>query len=253
MGSIRGVHGICNRKLLIIYDYDTLKARRFRVSKSVGQLKQEEGMGVWTLGTMGVPLKQHKLYAGYNTGSVISTVRLQPLNKLWGVNFEDKKGMHGKMRLPVGGAMDDGDDEDSGDEEANEAETEIPPTVDTDPSALPSPTGRKAKTRAAQNVEPFTYNSLPAEFFDDTLDALCVKDSYDFTPGDGECAMAHLRSRRGYIGICFTDLHRQRLHDRLIEQDPDVLWHGRRPALPARLCCASQPHCHQCPSGKGRS
>ena len=39
----------------------------------------------------------------------------------------------------------------------------------------------------------------------------------DFTPGDGECAMAYLRNKRGYVGICFNDFHLNALHDHLID------------------------------------
>ena len=64
-----------------------------------------------------------------------------------------------------------------------------------------------------------TYYNMPEELYENTCDALNIKDSIDFTPGDGTNAIAHIKACRktpkGYVGICFTDFHKDSLWEHL--------------------------------------
>jgi hypothetical protein len=166
---------------------------------------------------------------------VISPVKLSPYPKCWSLTFDEKKAVYGKMRLPVGGKTDESDDDDDGD---GLGEGEVPPTIDmfTESSSAATPAESPAKklcTRAGTNVEPVNYNSLPTAFFENLHDAFCIKDLVDFTPVDGACAMAFIRARKGYIGICWNDVHADKLRQYLIDTvvnafgtSGDVLFHS---------------------------
>ena len=39
----------------------------------------------------------------------------------------------------------------------------------------------------------------------------------DFTPGDGSCALTHIRNKHAYVGVCFNDFHVEVLHKFLIK------------------------------------
>ena len=199
------------RKFTLVYDFDSVRARKLRV-KGLGTVNQTETMLAVTAGeALSIPIRKHKHYLDTNNGSIIGMVKLPPYIKCWTMKYEQKKLLYGKMRVPVGGKEEqDGDDNDEED-----GENEVPPTVD-DFQADASKKQR-ASTRAADNIEPVHYHTLPEEFFDNLQDVFFVKDLYDFTPSP-EAALALLKAKKGYIGICFNDFHQKLLREYVIDK-----------------------------------
>ena len=63
-----------------------------------------------------------------------------------------------------------------------------------------------------------SYNALPLTLWQDFLPAYSIKEVFDITPLDGELAYASIQRNIGYVGVCFTDFHRDRLYERLIDR-----------------------------------
>ena len=222
------------KRFTLVYDYDSIKARKCRV-KGVGTINQTETMIMATSDLMVLPVKPHRHYTGFNTGSVIFPIRLSPFTECWAMTFDEKKAVYGKARLPVGGKGDDSGD--SGEEHDGADDGDVPPIVDqvpADSASMPAESpSKKLCVRAGSNREPLSYNSIPFQFFDDVAQAFCIKEAVDFTPADGENALTFIKARRGYIGICWTDSHADKLRLRLIEQvlkafgtNGDALFHS---------------------------
>ena len=68
------------------------------------------------------------------------------------------------------------------------------------------------------NVEPSYFHSMPTtlyeEFFDMDIGPHAV---LDLTAGDGACAEAALHNKISYVGVCFTDRHREKLYEWLAQ------------------------------------
>ena len=45
-----------------------------------------------------------------------------------------------------------------------------------------------------------------------TYGEIVYKEVVDFTPGDGSCALTHIRNKHAYVGVCFNDFHVEVLH-----------------------------------------
>ena len=234
------------RKFMLVYDFDTLKARKFR-QKGVGTLKQEETLLVVTHSLpLQVPAKQHTHYPGANGGSVIGPIKLQPYNKCWSISFDEKKAIYGRMRVAVGGTCPEDDD---GDEDAEGDDNEVPPTVEESVAASKGPeaaASKMAKVRSGKNMEPMTYYNMPEEFYENTCDAFNIKDSVDFTPGDGMNAMAHIKAcrktPRGYIGICFTDSHKDDLWGHLCSRTLELFATSSSPLFHPQYAAGVKKH-----------
>ena len=96
-----------------------------------------------------------------------------------------------------------------------------PPTVDEDPAPGVQESTEQAQAkreRKGTNWEPVSYNSLPLTLWQDLLPAYSIKEVFDITPLDGELAHASIQRNIGYVGVCFTDFHRDRLYERLIDR-----------------------------------
>ena len=51
-----------------------------------------------------------------------------------------------------------------------------------------------------------------------TYGEIVYKEVVDFTPGDGSCALTHIRNKHAYVGVCFNDFHVEVLHKFLIKK-----------------------------------
>ena len=233
------------KKFTLVYDFDSVVARRHRV-KGIGTINQTETMMLVGKGALNIPSKQHKHYHGHNTGTVIAPIKLPPFAKAWCLTFEKKKAAYGNLRLQVGGRTDDGGEDDlEDDDDAMLDGSEVPPTVEDfveGGETTATPNSKKPKTRAPGNIEPMSYYSIPCEFFDNLQETFNIKDVYDFTPGDGEAALAFLKARKGYIGICFNDSHVELLRERLIDNVMTAFGTAKDPLFHAAFAAGSSLH-----------
>ena len=62
---------------------------------------------------------------------------------------------------------------------------------------------------------PVTWRPMPDKWYDELTHMFFVKLVIDLTPADANFAWAAIQNRVGYIGITYTDFHRQLIMDRL--------------------------------------
>ena len=172
--------------LLIAYTEDSLASRKQRV-RGTGTLKQVETCLVLSSKKLTLPVRTRKHFQGSSNGDLLLGVEWPKLAEEWHVKWQEKKEMLGKKHLvPVGGKTAD----DAGDRTSN---------------------------RAANELEPMCYHSLPLAFYEEILHGYYAKMVVDMTPSDARFAWACLRTRTGYVGICFTEAHVRGLENRLLE------------------------------------
>ena len=177
----------------LLVDEESLIQRRGRRSKKL--LKQSERMFVFTHDANAIRDEKRKYYKGSSKGQSWGFISLTPYNHVWHVAVDKKKAAYGEAMRPVGGKASK-EDEDSADE------TEFAMADDTE--------------RVQEGV-PFCYHGLPLLFFKDLLHVSHGKAVIDFTPGDGNFAIAVLECKGSvlYFGLCHTELHCQLLRDYL--------------------------------------
>ena len=177
----------------ILVDEESLIQRKGRRTKKV--LKQSERMYVFVFDPAAIPDEKRKYYKGSSKGQSWGFITLTPLSNVWRLPLEQKNLAYGSdARRPVGGKTPQ-DEMDSGvDDEIED-------------------------TSVDKTDVPFCYHGLPLMFFQDLVHLTHVKGVIDFTPGDGNFAMA-VAERKGsvlYFGLCHTELHCQLLRDRLTD------------------------------------
>ena len=77
--------------------------------------------------------------------------------------------------------------------------------------------GRRAcHIREDTNIEPVFMHSLSRKFHEELIHSLCIHAMVDGTPGSGAAAVACICKRIPYLGLCFTDSHKELLMQHLI-------------------------------------
>ena len=195
----------------IVYDEDSVMVRKSRV-KGVSALRQQEWLHVVSRTAFDVPLRKRKHYVGTNRGSTLAFVKLPTWGSSWMLPFEIKRRLYGRNRVDVGGRA-EGDDDD--DDVADSDEEQDAVEDDNNPPCFVDGVQTTPQVRAAKNLEPVCYQSLPTSFHEETLDSYYIKELYELTPWDGAVAKAALLGRKGYVGICHTDVHVAELYKML--------------------------------------
>jgi hypothetical protein len=185
---------VLHRKVTICIDQDSILARRR--SKYVAQL---EGMHIFYNSEETIPDRKYKVYPGSTRGDAIVGVVLSPYSQSWRVKMAEKRQAYGDAIVRVGGPG--GGDED---------ELEIDGQADARADASGAPEDGQ--------VVPFAWWSFPKPFYGALLDAYGIAATIDFTPGDGNLALAVLERKSVYVGFCFTDQHCNMLLQHLVDQ-----------------------------------
>ena len=136
-------------------------------------------------------------------------MKLDPFSDQWLLSFADKRQLYGKMRLPVGGSLEEEEFEDDEDDKADD--DSIPPYF------FDGDVRGRALTRKDDHMEPVPYGSLPVEFSTNVLDGLSIRDVIDMTPADGNLAFVCITTQRGYVGIGFAEFHCTALRSHLVD------------------------------------
>jgi hypothetical protein len=157
-------------------------------------MKQSERMYMFVSDPAAIPDEKRKYYKGTSKGQSWGFISLTPLSHVWRLSPEQKNLAYAEARRPVGGKVPQDEAIESGGDEEIE---------DTD----------KAKD------VPFCYHGFPLMFFQELVHVTHARGVIDFTPGDGNFALA-VAERKGtvlYFGLCHTELHCQLLRDRLTD------------------------------------
>ncbi len=163
-------------------DETSLRSRK-RFQRSPKLLEQTEKMIVFCHDAVSIPDNPRTHFSGTNRGRSWGFVKLDPHEALWQVRWDEKEPAYGDAIRPVGGKIDDADD----DEDATVEEKPI----------------------KADSLVPFCWHGWPKKVFDELLSVNCAIGVYDFTPGDGHMAKAVLE-RGGatqYVAWCHTEAH----------------------------------------------
>ena len=77
--------------------------------------------------------------------------------------------------------------------------------------------GRRAShIREDTNIEPVFMHNLSRKLHEELIHTLCIHAMVDGTPGSGAAAVACICKRIPYLGLCFTDSHKELLMQHLI-------------------------------------
>ena len=196
------------KKLTFMYDYDTKLARKDR-AKGIATVCLQERMQVIAMDPHRLQGRPWSSLLGNTSGDTIGPLKLDLFSQRWLLSFADKRQLCGKMRLPVGGSLEEEEFED--DEEDEVDDDSIPPYF------YDGGVRGSALTRKDDHMEPVTYGSSPVGFFTNILDGLSIRDVIGITPADGNLALACIINQRGYVGIGFTEFHCTALRSHLVD------------------------------------
>jgi hypothetical protein len=184
-----------HKTIYMHYDEKSLADRRERATGTAvfHQLQQMKLLTRWPLS---MPTKKRKHYDGSNKGDLMGPVHLTDWSSSWSGTYDEKLEVYGRThRIAVGGATDEDDNED----EDADAMCDLK-TID---------------RHTTDGKEPMFYHGLPQEFYEDLFTSYCIRHCIHLTAGDGSAAKAAMSLRRGYLGICMTDEHMDKLYHHL--------------------------------------
>ena len=216
--------------LLMVYSQTQLMKRK-RACRTSGGMKVEERVHIFSASDKPMSHKvlpaRKRLHftdcSASNLVSVVGAVKFQQWSMAWTAQFGIKKLIMGPLWAPVGGAtpgVDPDVDEGASDYLIAEMTDDDSGVIEKLPGA-DQPTvgaGRLAKPiREDTNVEPVFFHAVSVETHEELLHGMCVEALVDSTPGAGTAALAAMRKRIPYFGVCLTDKHKELLQLRLEE------------------------------------
>jgi len=170
------------RKLHVLYSEETF---RDRTACARGPYHQLESVTVVTRNNFDFPeVKRNKftLLSSTNRGDAVGAMCWHPWNKSWAEKSAVKKQILGPNRVDVGGA----------------GPENVPP--------MPTNT---------EGNEVVLWHCMSEDYYVMLLEDWPIAGTIDLSPGQGLNALAHLRSRIPYLGVCFTPKHVDLLYERL--------------------------------------
>jgi hypothetical protein len=154
-------------------------------------IKQTEWAHILTHNKLCLPERPRKNYAGTTCGDTLTDVKVPSREHVWCLPWKQKKELYGKKHLiAVGGKTVGADSSESG----------------------------QIVKRTDATVEPVIWHPTPPELYDTIISDFFVKQVFDLVPVDDIFAYTALKNRIGYIGICFTQAHKDFLEARLLER-----------------------------------
>ena len=178
---------------------DTLQARR-RTKATVQQL---EWLHVYLNAWGDIPHRNHLCYDGSTRGDCILKVMVDPLEACWRLPYEEKVLLYGKEAIKaVGGRVDFEEEACAAEGSAGEEDT--------------------AEATGPELV-PFCWMSYSSTFFRNLLHICAVDGVVDFTPGDGNLALAAIEMGKHYVGFCHTEGHVSASYEHLSQKVLDLM------------------------------
>ena len=127
---------------------------------------------------LNLPEREGKHYAGTNRGNAITGVKVPCDDELWVTTFAEKLAIFGTSGRTLHGMAD-------------------------------------RQKRELDDYEPLMFHCWPREIYEEYIHLFLAATVIDMSPGSGTFAEACLRSSTGYVAICWSQLHRQRVEQRL--------------------------------------
>ena len=124
-----------------------------------------------------------KHYGGTNRGNAITGVKVPADEEVWQTTYAEKIHIFGPTgRVKMGGST-------------------------------AAKCGRQK--REHESIEPLMFHCWPQNIYEEFNHMFAVRTVLDLSPGCGMYAQACLRNSTGYVGFCWTPLHRARMEQRL--------------------------------------
>ena len=162
-----------------------------------------------------------------NLAPVIGTVPFTRWDEAWTQTFKEKKRIFGSFHTAVGGP---GDAEAAGmvvnegsisiiestaADVGDEVEDKLPGAEQL--TVRPGRLGNRGQiVREDINLEPVFMHALHHNFHEELLHSFAITAQVDATPGAGDAALACVKARVPYVGICLTQTHEEKLMQRLL-------------------------------------
>ncbi len=199
-------------QVLLVYSQANLMARR-RATRTIEGLRQVETLNVFTARPLSLPYRKRlhfKDCSHDNWAPVIGTVEFERWETCWTLRFKEKKRLFGDFHVAVGGAGDAEPVDDQPEiqvadiDEEEVVEDKLPGT-----EQLVVKPGRlnRAVIREDSNIEPVFMHALGSKVYEELLHSFSIQAMVDGTPGPGNCALACIKRRVPYIGLCLSDGH----------------------------------------------
>jgi len=212
------------KKVHLFYEFESMKQRKTQC-RGVASINQNEMLLISSVAPLRLPEINFTHCPGSNKGSGVGPIKVQPYNECWCLRFEQKKELYGKMRLPVGGTVEEDGEESSGEDDEEE---DAPPEVVGLLEESSNGTQKKGekRERGDKNIEPVTYHSVPPTLFHDFIKCYGVENIFDMSPLDGELCITAVEQKKNYLGVCFNQAHcdflERRVRDQIFERMADT-------------------------------
>ena len=152
---------------------------------------------------------------------MIGTVEFARWETSWTLNFKQKKKLFGDYHVAVGGPGDAEPADDVSEIQVTDCDNlDDQPVEDTLPGkdqfVLRPGRLSRAIVREDTNIEPVFLHALDIKVYEEFLHSFVVQAMVDGTPGPGHCALACVRRRVPYLGLCLSDDHATLLMKRIV-------------------------------------
>ena len=180
-----------HKLFFVMLDFDTLVVRK-RYGKTKTKVDQLHYLHLLATSDASVPNKRYKSWTGSTSGNLMGPIVFDPVPKTWHMKHADKRAAYADALRAVGGAGSDS----GGDEPADTPVAAVTP----------------------ETMTPFCWLSYPQSFGDNVLDSLNACAVLDYTPGDGNLALAALNKKVPYLGFCHSEMHALALRDYVVDK-----------------------------------
>ena len=177
----------------VIYSEDSLTSRLSLV-RGHQTIHQTEKMHLVTSEPIRVAKKPRLHFDGSNKGEIIAPVVAVDWNdeRVWTATYEAKKTIYGRSnRHAIGGNT---------------------------PGAEAGESSYRGRKREKDDLEPVCFHSHPYVVDEEILHDYPIKAIMHLTPGDGSMALAAIRKRIPFVGVCWTEEHKSGLTTHLEKQ-----------------------------------
>jgi hypothetical protein len=187
------------RSIYVMYDPESVEQRRDR-ARSFGALAQTECLRIvahkWPAAM--VQTRTRKYYKGSSAQNGICGVPVVPKSELWNLTWAEKKQVFSPLWIIRAGGRPPEDpwERDDGEEVPEESSSK----------------------RTDSTVEPvFFHSTSPVSLWEEVIHSYGINAVLDLTPGEGLAAVAALKAKVPYTGVCFTLHHVAALKEHLYE------------------------------------
>ena len=148
-------------------------------------VRLEEGLHSISANRLVLPRYKFRNFPGTTAGSIVGPVVMPSLDATWELQWQQKQALYSPKNFVAGGKLSD-------DQEELECK-------------------KQNAERKPDSKEPAFYRSYPETLYEDLLKAFNIKGVIDLTPGEGVLARAAFKRSIPFVGLPFTESHRDLL------------------------------------------